>query len=147
MSADIRPIDPPGTVSGVPIGRIVALFSPLVATIAGALATWLFTHFPGLHVFGSSDDTAKLLVEGFIWLLTAGITYAAHHKWLDGLSKWERGVVSDYPGDNSGVMGLPGDLNDDTGLPDELNAGEPSQADLALPVSPDIDRSGGGTGE
>lgn len=106
---------PDNTVFGFPVGRVVAFLSPYVSILSGLLAAWLFTHFPGLHVLGSQAGAERMIMEGAIWVVTTVVSYAIHHKWLDGLSKWERGVVSDMPGDLSVVV--PPD--DSTGLPDE----------------------------
>lgn len=121
------PVVPAGSIFGLSLSRIVALATPYISMLAASIATWLFVHFPGLHVFGSEAQTARLIVEGAIFLLVAFISYAMHHKWLDGLSKWERGVVSDMPGDQSHVMPImpPADfdLEDGTGEDDDPDAG------------------------
>lgn len=72
------------------LSRTVTFLSPYVAMVSATLATWLFTHFPGIHILGSQSSVARILSEGGVWIITALITYAIHHKWLDGLSKWER---------------------------------------------------------
>jgi len=146
MSTDVtdpKPVSPPGTILGFSVGRIVALLSPYVATASGLAATWLFVHFPGLHIFGSEAQAVRLITEAAVFLLTAGITYAIHHKWLDGLSKWERGVVSDLPGDNSVVMPImpeipDGDLDDSTGMTDDPDAGEEGKS---MPLGWDPDKA------
>lgn len=121
------PIVPPGNVFGLSVSRIVTLLTPYISMLAATIAAWLFVHFPGLHIFGSEAQTARLIVEGAIWILVALITYGIHHKWLDGLSKWERGVVSDMPGDLSNVMPFmppsDADLDDATGEADDPDAG------------------------
>jgi hypothetical protein len=132
---------PPNTIFGFSAGRVVAMLSPYIATLSGLVAAWLFVHFPGLHIFGSEAQTARLIVEGTTFLLVAAITYAIHHKWLDGLSKWERGVTSDLPGDTSIVMPL---MPPDAEIVDfNDGSGEPDEGDLGSISDEEDDRLGG----
>lgn len=114
--------------TGFPLNRLVAFLGPHIAWLAGMLATWLVTHFPGLNLDG--DATADNIAQVLTFLLVTGITYAGQHKWLDGYSKWERGVVADTPGDQSATMfgpaGFPDapDFEDVTDEADQPGAGE-----------------------
>lgn len=87
------------TIFGYSTSRIVALLTPVLATVMGGLAAWLFQHFPGLDSIVDEESTAAGLTTGGIWIATAFLTYAISHKWLDGLSKWERRIFGALPGD------------------------------------------------
>ena len=88
--------DQPSLTSTGPFGlttsRVVALITPIAATLMGGISAWLFEHFPGLQTIVPEDTAASSLTTGAIWVVTALVTYAISHKWLDGLSKWERSV-------------------------------------------------------
>ncbi len=79
-----------------PVNRLVAFLGPYVAIASGAAATWLSRHFPGLHL--ETKGTASTISSTVIFLVGAGITWALHHKWLDGWQKWEATLVAIDPG-------------------------------------------------
>jgi hypothetical protein len=58
-----------------------------VAILSGVLAAWLVQHFPGLHL--DQDTLAATISEAVVFAVGAIVTYALHHKWLDGWQKWE----------------------------------------------------------
>jgi hypothetical protein len=62
--------------------RVVALLTPLVfAPAAGAVATWLARHFPGVRV--SPGDLQSIFIAGAL------IALAPAAQWLHGWQKWE----------------------------------------------------------
>jgi hypothetical protein len=63
------------------LNRVVALLTPLFATAAGAVATWLAENFPGV------DISQGALEEIFIAGALAALAPAA--QWLHGWQKWE----------------------------------------------------------
>lgn len=73
----------------VPYERIVQWTAGPIAIVAGWLATLLTSHlsFLGKGVSGHSQ-VAHAIVGGLTFVVGAGVTYAAHHKWLDNLTKW-----------------------------------------------------------
>lgn len=65
----------------MPLNRLVALLTPVFALAAGACATWLAEHFPGVTI---PEDT---LQEIFIAGAVAVLAPALH--WLHGWQKFE----------------------------------------------------------
>jgi hypothetical protein len=62
--------------------RVVAFLTPIVfAPAAGAIATWLARHFPGVRV--SPDDLQSIFIAGAL------IALAPAAQWLHGWQKWE----------------------------------------------------------
>jgi ABC-type nickel/cobalt efflux system permease component RcnA len=70
---------------------VLTLLGPAIALLAGACAAWLSQHFPGL-VTDESGTKAELTQAG-TFIVGAVITWAIHHKYLDGWQRWETGVV------------------------------------------------------
>jgi hypothetical protein len=73
-----------------PLNRVVAFLGPYIAIVSGVLSTWLIQHFPGLHV-----DRATLgasVTKAIVFAVGAGVTFALHHKWLDGWQQWQTGL-------------------------------------------------------
>jgi hypothetical protein len=63
--------------------RIVALLTPLVfAPLAGAVATWVAEHFPGVQV--SESALEEIFIAGAL------IALAPAAQWLHGWQKWEQ---------------------------------------------------------
>lgn len=89
------PIEDPSTSDGpFPLNRLVALLAPFVSTAAGTVASWLLVHVHLLGLFHfQHDGLAAGIAQGAVFVLVTAITYAAHHKWLDGWSKWERMIA------------------------------------------------------
>ena len=65
----------------MPPNRIVALVTPVAALAAGACATWLAQHFPGLHV--TENDLQSVFIAGAVVVL------APAAQWLHGWQKHE----------------------------------------------------------
>jgi hypothetical protein len=61
--------------------RIVALVTPVAALAAGACATWLAQHFPGIHV--KTTDLQSVFIAGAVVVL------APAAQWLHGWQKHE----------------------------------------------------------
>jgi len=81
----------------LPPNRVVMLFGPVVAIIAGAVASWLATHFPGLNLDTSS--TAGMITQGINFAIGALVTLALQHKWLAGWQQYEANKTSTGTGD------------------------------------------------
>lgn len=70
-----------------PVNRVVAALTPIIfVPVAGFLATWVASHFPGLPAI---NPTA---LAG-IFALGAASALAAAYKWLDGWQKHEQNVA------------------------------------------------------
>ena len=76
-----------------PSSSIAALLGPFIAPLAGALAAWLSTEFPGLEL--NANDTTEAIVQGATFLFGTAGAGALHYKILDGKQQWEKGVL-DY---------------------------------------------------
>jgi hypothetical protein len=61
--------------------RIVALITPVAALAAGACASWLARHFPGMHV--SQNDLQSVFIAGAVAVLLPAA------QWLHGWQKHE----------------------------------------------------------
>jgi len=61
--------------------RIVALVTPVAALAAGACATWLAQHFPGIHV--NQSDLQSVFIAGAV------VALAPAAQWLHGWQKYE----------------------------------------------------------
>ena len=61
--------------------RIVALLTPVFALAAGACATWLAEHFPGLQI--SSSALEEIFIAGALAVLAPAL------QWLYGWQKYE----------------------------------------------------------
>jgi hypothetical protein len=73
-----------------PLNRIVAFVGPIAALGAGAAATWLGRHFPGLHL--NTSTTAGEITQAIEFAVGAFVTLALQRKWLDGWQKWEAAI-------------------------------------------------------
>jgi hypothetical protein len=62
--------------------RIVALLTPIFALAAGACATWLADHFPGINV--SADALEEIFIAGALAVLAPAL------QWLYGWQKHEQ---------------------------------------------------------
>src|SRR5579862_7490163 len=102
-----------------PLNRIVAFIGPYIAIASGALATWLIQHFPGLHL--DKATTATAITKAVVFAIGTGVTWALHHKWLDGWQKWEALVFG-------------------AGSPATQQAGTPGAAQVAPPATT-VDRA------
>lgn len=91
-----RPGEPPTNVlfgfKLPPTNKIVAFFGPVVAIISGTIASWLGTHFPGLHM--NTGTTAGDITAGIDFAIGAIVTLLLHSKWLEGWQKWEAAVIA-----------------------------------------------------
>lgn len=69
-----------------PYERIVAWAAGPVSAGAGLLTAWLATK---LGIVAAHQSAVQHdLTAGGIFVVTAAVSYAAHHKWLDNLAKW-----------------------------------------------------------
>lgn len=96
----------------MPLNRLVALLTPLFAIAAGACATWLAQHFPGVAI--SEDMLQEIFIAGAIAVLAPAL------HWLHGWQKWEARdaaalVAADASDDAHAVAGedVPDDDDDD----------------------------------
>ena len=96
-----RPVDPPSIPTGgstvpadspFPLNRVIAFLGPYVALASGVLAAWLGRHFPGLQL--DEGQTAAAITQAGYFTVGALITWALHHKFLDGWQKWEAGTLA-----------------------------------------------------
>ena len=62
--------------------RIVAMLAPVFALAAGACATWLADHFPGINV--SADALEEIFIAGALAVLAPAL------QWLYGWQKHEQ---------------------------------------------------------
>lgn len=76
----------------VPYERIVQWTAGPIAILAGWAATYAEVHFKILDSLGlgRSKEAAisKAIIVGLTYVTSTVVTYAAHHKWLDNLSKF-----------------------------------------------------------
>lgn len=73
-----------------PLNKVVAFAGPYVSVLAGIAATWLTVHVHVLSTFHvSKDQTAKAIIEILIFGITALVTYAGQHHWLNGWQAYE----------------------------------------------------------
>jgi hypothetical protein len=61
--------------------RVVALFTPVFAAAAGAVATWLAENFPGLNL--DPDKLEEVFIAGAVVALAPAL------QWLHGWQKYE----------------------------------------------------------
>ena len=92
----------------MPLNRLVALLTPVFALAAGACATWLAEHFPGVNI--SEDMLQQVFIAGAVAVLAPAL------HWLHGWQKFEARdavalVVADASDDAQAVAGA--DLADD----------------------------------
>lgn len=72
-----------------PYERIVQWAAGPVSVCAGVAATKLTEHLTFLGQVGLSHNAiAHAIVAAMTFAIGAGVTYAAHHKWLENLAKW-----------------------------------------------------------
>ena len=76
------------TLAGFPLNRIVAFAGPLLAIVAGYIATFLAENLEFLHL--DSSGTQGTITNWLTFTLTAVLVWVGQHKWLDGYAKWER---------------------------------------------------------
>jgi hypothetical protein len=100
--------------------RIVAMLTPVLALAAGAVATWLAEHFPGVNV--SQDALEEIFIAGAVTVL------APAGQWLYGWQKHEaREAEAQQTVDAIEAVALPAageepELEDlDLGLEDDLD--------------------------
>lgn len=65
----------------MPLNRLVALLTPVFALAAGACATWLAEHFPGVTI--PEDTLQEIFIAGAIAVLAPAL------HWLHGWQKFE----------------------------------------------------------
>jgi len=76
-----------------PSGAVAALLGPFIAPLAGTLAAWLSTEFPGLEL--NASDTTEAIIQGATFLVGTLGAGTVHYKYLHGKQQWEKGVI-DY---------------------------------------------------
>src|SRR5881392_512414 len=76
------------TLAGFPINRVVAFAGPMLAIVAGYIATFLAENLEFLHL--DSSGTQGTITNWLTFTLTAVLVWVGQHKWLDGYAKWER---------------------------------------------------------
>lgn len=80
------------TLAGFPINRVVAFAGPLLAVVAGYIATFLAENLEFLHL--DSTGTTGTITNWLTFTLTAVLVWVGQHKWLDGYAKWERTALA-----------------------------------------------------
>lgn len=134
--------DVPVNAGGFPLNRIVAFFGPQIAILAGFVATWLVEHLEFLHL--DATGTKGLIINAITFVLTAILTWAGQHKWLDGWQKWEQKVApavvaalpdsEDIPTDEE--LRALGGFDGDPVHPDDIpTAGLPDSTSTTINVS------------
>jgi len=119
----------------MPLNRLVALLTPLFALAAGACATWLAEHFPGVTI--SEDQLTQIFIAGAVAVLAPAL------HWLHGWQKFEArdaaALVAADASDNALAAPAGEDLaDDDSGddwdvdLDDTLDDEDDAEAGLAL---------------
>jgi len=117
----------------MPLNRLVALLTPVFALLAGACATWLADHVPGVNV--SEDMLQEIFIAGAVAVLAPAL------HWLHGWQKFEaRDAVAlataDAGDDARAVVGedVADDDDDDwdIDLDDGLDDEDADEAQLAL---------------
>lgn len=70
----------------ISLAKILSVLAPGIATISGALATWLVVH---VHLFATfhvgTSDIANAIAQGIVFGVTAIGTYLIQHKILTGI--------------------------------------------------------------
>jgi hypothetical protein len=79
----------------MPLNRIVALVTPIAALAAGACATWLTQHFPGIEI--KESDLQSVFIAGAVVVL------APAAQWLHG---WQKHEARQADTDNAIKLGL-----------------------------------------
>ncbi|MDA0178742.1 hypothetical protein OJ997_00420 [Solirubrobacter phytolaccae] len=65
----------------MPLNRLVALLTPVLALAAGGCATWLAQNFPGVNI--PQDTLQEIFIAGAVAVLAPAL------HWLHGWQKWE----------------------------------------------------------
>ena len=101
-----------------PISRVVALLTPVLAAVAGWLAT-------RLGELGFEPDEAQMTA---LFVSGAAAAIAAGYKWLDGRQKWEVAtLVSQNPLDvPADIAESEGDAPDDPERRDRVETADPN---------------------
>ena len=70
-----------------PYERIIQWVAGPVSALSGLAAVFVVNQF---HIFGPAYKgvVASVIYNVGIYAVTAGVTYAAHHKWLANLPHW-----------------------------------------------------------
>jgi hypothetical protein len=116
---------PQPSTGAFPVNRVVAFLGPFIAILAGTLAAWLGQHFPGLTP--PEGETARTIAQVTQFALGALITWALHHKFLDGWQQWEAGQLQPPPAAPPAASALPTD-DDWLTLLDQSGSAAPDMA-------------------
>lgn len=69
--------------------RVVQWVAGPFAVVVGGLATKMVANWNFLGQIGlGRSTTAHYVTDCVVFIVSSGVTYLAHHKWLDNLSKW-----------------------------------------------------------
>lgn len=141
----------------IPLNRAVAFLGPVIASVAGAAATWILVKLNALGISGlDQSDLAQQIASGLTFGLTSLLVWLGQSKWLSGLQLWEQNeamvqaaalaapapalsdqwVIGIDP-EHDALMELGGDLPD---LPDDDTefAAPPDHTDESVPDAPDL---------
>ncbi|MEA2371782.1 MAG: hypothetical protein QOH12_2176 [Solirubrobacteraceae bacterium] len=68
-----------------PLNRIIAFGGPYISVVAGAIAAWLVAKLDVLGIRGlGENDLAQQLAGALTFLVTSGLSWIGHSRWLDG---------------------------------------------------------------
>jgi hypothetical protein len=113
----------------MPYERIVQWVAGPTAIVAGWASTWLINHAGVITTAGfSKSELAKGIADAITFTVGAGVTYAAHHKWLTNLAKYWHEVPAGA---------LPSDTAIETAIDNELQKVLPSGTKVESGVAPD----------
>lgn len=81
----------------LPLNRVVAFFGPIIAVVAGSIATWLLAHVDVLGVLPSHDVLAKTIAAGLTFIVVTLVTWLGQSGWLKGhrLSMQVEGMLNE----------------------------------------------------
>lgn len=125
--------DPTPTFFGIPINRVVAFVGPHVSWVSGVIAAWLVAKVNIAGIKGLDEaNTATWIAGAITFVVTAGLTWFGHQKWLTGFQAWAYGVATGGPGVSTPVLvAAPQDALDGPLLVDDASA------EHDLPYNPD----------
>jgi hypothetical protein len=120
-----------GQTTPFPLNRVVAFLGPFVAIAAGAAASWLGRHFPGLHL--NTAKAAGQIAQAIEFAIGALVTLVLHHKWLDGWQQWEEATLAPAATADASaptqmpLLTPPGDYDPSRDMPPPLEAAPVAQ--------------------
>jgi hypothetical protein len=75
-----------------PLNRVLALLGPYIAVLAGGIASWASTNFPGLVT--DVPKTTAGITQALTFIVGALIAWGLQHKYLTGWQRWEGGMLA-----------------------------------------------------